>query len=156
MNMKKSLLVCAIFCLVLVFVRWNRNEADQGPPPDSLKEVDAPRTSTLLAETLPPSNTILGEQGNQLQGSVPTNLKVTIQHAYGDGAAKAREAMESFLKTWDPVGRSADELKTTLGKPSIEKPGSITYMFDTGSYAWIFEFTLKNGKVVELNRPLSE
>lgn len=64
--------------------------------------------------------------------------------------------MEAFLKTWNPIGRSSQELKATFGKSSDEKPDSISYIFDTGSLGWNFEFLLNDGKVVELKRPVSE
>ncbi len=83
-------------------------------------------------------------------------LQDTIKQGYGDGAVTAKDAMEAFLKTWNPIGRSAQELKETFGKPSEEKTNSITYIFDTGFLGWNFEFVLKNDKVVELRRPASE
>lgn len=113
------------------------------------------RNIASMPELKPPANL---QQLQETQELLPEqlNLKDTIKQGYGDGAVRAKHAMEQFLKTWNPIGRSAQELKAILGKPSDEKDGLITYMFDTGAFAWVFEFVLQNGKVVELKRPLSE
>jgi hypothetical protein len=64
--------------------------------------------------------------------------------------------MESFLKSWNPIGRNPHDLKALFGKPKEENNDFLLYAFDNGSWAWLYQFEIRDGKVTELRRPLSE
>lgn len=65
-------------------------------------------------------------------------------------------AMESFLQNWNPIGKTTHELKTLFGAAKEENDDHFLYAFDNGNYAWLYQFTIRNGRVTELTRPLSE
>ena len=71
-------------------------------------------------------------------------------------ARTGNAAMESFLKNWKAIGRTPTDLKAVFGKPQRESNHRLLYSFDTGNYAWSYQFEVYNGSVVELKRPLSE
>jgi predicted alpha/beta hydrolase family esterase len=79
-----------------------------------------------------------------------------------DGADRARLAkaghiaMESFLQNWKPVGKTTHELKTLFGMAKEETGEHLLYAFDNGNYAWLYQFTIRDGRVIELTRPLSD
>ena len=78
-----------------------------------------------------------------------------------DGAERSRlaklgnAAMESFLSSRSQIGKTPDELKALFGKPKEESNDYLLYSFDNGGYAWLYQFGIRNGRVVELTRPLS-
>lgn len=65
-------------------------------------------------------------------------------------------AIESLLQDWNPSGMTTNEIKTLFGVAKEENDDHLLYAFDNGSYAWLYQFVIKDGKVVEVNRPLSE
>lgn len=79
-----------------------------------------------------------------------------------DGAERSRRArlgnaaMESFLKSRSPIGKTPDELKALFGKPKEESNDFLLYAFDNGGSAKLYQFVVRNGIVVELTRPISE
>lgn len=83
-------------------------------------------------------------------------LKKVFRQGHGDGAVKARDAMEALLKRWSPVGLTPAELMDVLGPPISERGNAVTYNFDNGAFGWIYQFEVEQGKVVRLTRPLSE
>ncbi len=83
-------------------------------------------------------------------------IKNSIKNRLGGGAYEASEAMEKFLKSWNPAGRTSKEIKEILGLPDREKPNSLTYLFDDGRGGDIFVFEFRNGICAGLTRPPSE
>ena len=76
-----------------------------------------------------------------------------------DAARRAKsghEAMDVFLETWSPIGRTPRELKGLFGEPKEERGDRLLYAFDNGNYSWLYQFVVRDGKVTELLRPLSE
>lgn len=79
-----------------------------------------------------------------------------------DSAERARLAktghlaMESFLENWNPIGKRQHDLKVLFGKAKEENADYLLYGFDNGNYAWLYQFSIRDGKVIELTRPLSE
>ncbi len=71
------------------------------------------------------------------------------------GELKASQAMDSYLRKWNPVGHTAHDLKRRFGTGE-EKIDSLTYTFDNGKLAWIFEIDLKSGVVTKVKRPPAE
>lgn len=150
--------MCAIVCALLVVSQWSSSEK-MSRSAHSLSGKAKTNAGHEIAVVMPEPQALAElqpAQQNQVQPPEQPSLKDTIKQGFGDGAVKAKDAMEAFLKTWKPIGRTVQELKATFGKPSEEKADSITYMFDTGAFGWVFEFVLQNGKVVELKRPASE
>lgn len=158
MKLKIAIIMCAIVCALLVVSQWSPSEKMSRSAQSSSGKAKTNGENGKVAAMPGPKALadLQPAQQNQAQPSEQPPIKDTIKQGFGDGAVKAKDAMEEFLKTWNPIGRSAQELKATFGKPSEEKANSITYMFDTGAFGWVFEFVLQNGKVVELKRPASE
>lgn len=71
-------------------------------------------------------------------------------------ARLGKEAMESFLKNWDPIGRTPHDLKSLFGEPKEAGDDFLLYAFDNGSYASLYQFVIRDGRVAELFRPKSE
>jgi hypothetical protein len=71
-------------------------------------------------------------------------------------AKSGQRAMESFLKSWNPIGRTPQDLKALFGEPKEETPDFLLYSFDNGNYAWLYQFEIHNGEVAGLTRPKSE
>jgi len=71
-------------------------------------------------------------------------------------ARLGKVAMESFLKNWNPIGKTPQDLKVILGKPKEEESDFLLYAFDNGSYASLYQFVIRDGRVAELLRPKSE
>jgi len=101
----------------------------------------------------------------------PTSAQEEVLKVIGDGlrslgsedsAERARlakaghRAMESFLQNWKPIGKTTHELKVLFGMAMEENDDHLLYAFDNGNYAWLYQFAIRNGRVVELTRPLSE
>lgn len=158
MKLKFVFIISAVVCALLIVFKWPLVQLQQSAmSPDSGKPKKTAEGRDLLESAT--SNVPTASQSRSSnQGELPKDLALQeiIQQGYGNGAVRAKDTMESFLKTWNPIGRSAQELKATFGKPSEEKAESITYMFDTGSFGWVFEFVLSEGKVIDLKRAVSE
>lgn len=84
------------------------------------------------------------------------SLEIEDNSIRGQLAKSGKDAMESFLERWNPIGRTPGELKSLFGKPKEEGSDYLLYAFDNGSYASLFQFAIRNGRVVELTRPMSE
>ena len=156
MNSKAFIFISATLCaLVLVFYWFSFREAGGHILPPKMKSSVAQGVpSSIPVSTEQPQ--VPAQRTNEDEVVNLADLQQIIKEGFGKGAVKATIAMEAFLKTWNPIGRSAQEVKATLGKPSVEKPDSIIYMFDGGAFGAIFEFVLRDGKVIELKRPPSE
>ena len=109
--------------------------------------------SLTAVESKSPTHSNYTNTGNQIDEPL---IKDAIQKRFGEAAYKANETMEAHLKSWNPVGRTAQEIKNTFGQPDREKPEAITYLFDNGETANIFVFELREGVVTDLKRPPSE
>lgn len=108
------------------------HDADKGPSAQSLK-----KALKVIADGL---HSLESEEGQ-------TRAK---------RARSGNAAMESFLKTWNPIGKKPQDLRALFGEPREESDDFVLYAFDNGSYAWLYRFVIRNGTVVELTRPLSE
>ena len=115
---------------------------------------ESPTKITSVEQEVSPRSALSDEKSDSpvQTNTPPGDLKEIIQNGYKNGASKANDAMESFLKNWNPVGHSVDELKAIFGKPTVEKNDSIGYYFDAGLFGWAFEFKLHYGKVSALER----
>ena len=56
--------------------------------------------------------------------------------------------MGKYLKTWDPVGHTLDDLKSAFGDSYMVRDGSIIYAFSAGNNVSFYNFIMKDGKVV--------
>lgn len=65
-------------------------------------------------------------------------------------------AMESLLQDWNPSGMTTNDIKALFGVAKEESDDHLLYAFDNGSNAWLYQFVIENGKIVEVNRPPSE
>lgn len=156
MNFKiATIIICAIICALIVVSQWTvKEEISPSALPATGKAKTEAKNEGSAAMPDPESlKKLQPAQQNQVQASESQSIKDVIKRRIGDDAAKSKDAMEAFLKTWNPMGRSAQEVKEAFGKPSVEKTDSLTYMFDNGFIGWNFEFVLKNSRVVELRRP---
>lgn len=154
MRFKVIFILCVAFCSLVALYHLSPLGKTVGPP-KALARKDETHEKRIATPLVSPPQLSLPAQPapqNQVQTFDRATLQGIISRGFGDGALEARNAMEASLKTWNPIGRSALELKAAFGKPSVEKVDSITYMFDTGYFGWVFVFVLKEGKVVELKR----
>lgn|GEM_PF-3589098 len=62
---------------------------------------------------------------------------------------KAFEAMGQYLKTFDPVGHTLDDLKSVFGDSYRARDDHILYVFSNGNDYSFYNFVMKDGKVVE-------
>lgn len=158
MKNKIFFIICAIFFVLLIVWQlpvWEIMERQDRSSSRKSKTIETTQNLNEIPESNDLSHLQPVKQSSK-KSSDKSEIKDVIQQGFGDGAVIAKDAMEAYLKTWNPIGLSAQEVKATLGKPSEEKANSITYMFDTGAFGWNFEFVLRNGRVVELARPASE
>lgn len=65
---------------------------------------------------------------------------------------QAKEAADSLLKKWEPIGWTTAELHSVFGKPDVEDGKVLTYLFDTGFGGWAFNFEMQSGKVSAFKR----
>lgn len=79
-------------------------------------------------------------------------VQSSMRDRVGDGAFKAKDALESFLTLWKPIGRTSDELRSVLGTPDRDVNGSIFYIFDTGFGGTAFIFKVADGKIIAVER----
>jgi hypothetical protein len=86
----------------------------------------------------------------------PLSAQVGSDHKPTDLTESGKAAMESFLKNWNPIGRTPDDLKALFGVPKEESHDFLLYSFDNGSYASLYQFEIRHGRVTELLRPKSE
>lgn len=153
MKIKAICVFGVVLCTVLIFARWNQAGSARAVPHD----FSSPGQPSENARSLPPKPPQPVENRKEEHALnpdfSPARLKEIIQHGNRDGAAKATVTMQEFLKTWDPIGRSAGELKEKFGQPSEEESASIMYIFDNGNNVFVTQFVLKNGKVVSVGHP---
>jgi len=102
-------------------------------------------------------------QASQLNSSQKDKLNVIAlglrSLKFPDAFAKAQQghqAMDSFLESWNPNGRTIHELKAVFGEPREQTDDYLLYVFDNGMYGWLYQFVLSQGRVVDLQRPPSE
>ncbi len=163
-NSKIVILICAAAVFIAVSIYGPRYPTHDQATTQS-KEVPH--------RNMPPRS-ILAQAANDQISHEPvesTSAREEVLKVIGDGlrslenednAERARLAktghlaMESFLQNWNPVGKTTHELKTLFGMAKEENDDYLLYSFDNGNYAWLYQFAIRDGRVVELTRPLSE
>ena len=162
---KIVILICATAALFIAVSMIGRNSSTGELRPTQSKQVP-PR------KMQPPA--ILAQGANDQKPRdpvVPTSAQEEVLKVIGAGLrslenedsaeraklAKAGQiAMEAFLQNWKPVGKTTHELKTLFGMAKEENDEHLLYAFDNGNYAWLYQFTIRDGRVIELTRPLSD
>ncbi len=153
MTAKIKILIIAITVSVglLCFLKYSQYRNIMRPP-ELPKSVDNGYRIDNLTESKPEPN----HQDIPAVIHRELTLKEIIQQGHGNDAYKASAAMEEFLKTWNPVGHTTQELIAIFGEPYQIKPNHVLYNFDNGEFGWNFDFVYENGKITELRRPPSE
>lgn len=134
-----SFLSTAVFALSIL------PQCDQAPQPKSLEG-----TTDALAKLpamLPDSATDGSQPGDML---LQKNL--SIQKRKGGVSGDSKMHPEPWLQNWVPGGRPASDLRVMFGEPAAESTETI-------SFRWaglVFNFTLKDGKIVSMERHLGE
>lgn len=165
-NSKIVIVICAAAAVFIAVSIYS--------PTASTGDREATPSREVPLRTMQPSPAILAQvaRDQKPRESVnPTSAQEEVLKVIGDGlrsletedsAERARRAkaghlaMESFLENWKPVGKTAHELKALFGMAKEENDGHLLYAFDNGNYAWLYQFAIRDGRVVELTRPLSE
>ena len=82
-------------------------------------------------------------------------IKSAFRHALerrtGSEAEIAAQEFESLLEVWNPVGRTARDVREVVGdpEPGWEDSNSIIYHFDTSWVACAWVFSIQAGRVTK-------
>ena len=86
------------------------------------------------------------QQVKELQDKYSATIKTGIT---GEAAGVSVTTMNEFLKEWDPVGQSEQDLRWIIGDPSGK---TLVYRFDSGLGGWEYTFRIERGRVVAVSK----
>lgn len=163
-NSKIVILICAAAVFIAVSIYWPTvstrdlatEHSKETPPQNMPHALLLPQVASDQKPHAPVDPASAQEEELKVIRDGLRSLKIEDSATRATLAKKGYMAMESFLQNWKPIGKTTHELKDLFGMAKEEDDVHLLYAFDNGNYAWLFQFAIRNGRVVELTRPLSE
>lgn len=142
-------LILMVGMLMVIFWR-DRHGRDDFAKVSHAESEPKNRSNVLLNESLPDDHAPEGKPKSGVTVSTRPDLKEFLLRRTNKNWVEAARAMNTFLNEWRPVGHSLDELIKNVGEPSEIRRDIASYQFDGGFNGAVFEFTIKDGKIVSV------